>query len=142
MTSVLTENADIKNFFEKKMCKDVCDYMCNEFLPNNKFVVNKEYPMTIKHEPTRTHGNTRIKVIKRTTKTILYKFVFPGCVVMRYGNASEMCDNKPHKCFPCKWRIADETYRKKIFVDGNGFEYIKPKYGEGAGDLYRVLTAK
>ena len=56
--NLINENADIKNFFEKKMCKDVCEYMC-EFAKPHLFEVGDEIDVnfTWKDDYAEEYGN-------------------------------------------------------------------------------------
>ena len=142
MTSyaVMTENADLMEFFEKKMTTDVCKYMCDNFLDKN-FIEIGEYDVYNKWNKKQKE---KINVIKRTKKFISYKICPMECLMKKtYNNNS--CDdpNIDFECSRCKVNRENKTFRKKIFTDENNNEYCKIDLDDSMGkDYYEIYSNK
>ena len=142
MTSyaVMTENADLMEFFEKKMTTDVCKYMCDNFLDKN-FIELGLYKLSYnKNTYTLNNKNSyihKINVIKKTKKFISYKIIPTKCIMKKTWN-NYSCDdpNIDFECYGCQLKREDKTFRKKIFTDDNGIEYCNIDIGDHRGKNY------
>ena len=125
MSSAISENPFLKEFLLSKIIdanvvNNIADYCVPAFASGYTYKV-------IRTDTIRGKLRTRILYIiitKRTKKQVAYKYVPQPCIMMTCKGYQESCDNLPVKCSPCKKRLADKTFRKKVFMDGN-IEYFK-----------------
>jgi len=140
MSSVITENADIKTFFESKLCKDVVGVI-NDFVGKDKIELGEYIVYYLLNDK----PQSKINVIKKTKKFISYKLIHEECPLKKYEN-KDYCEDPTIdlECDRCRRRREDKTFRKKIFIDKNdGIEYCKIDLDDGMGrDYWRIYANK
>ena len=144
MSSVIAENADIKTFFESKMCADVCNIM-TDFLGKDKFELRK-YKVYNKYNEKTTKS---VNIIKITKNFITYKLSDKECIatdkmknlLLDKYNMNLVC-NDMVKCSNCEYNDKNKTYKRKIFTTTNNSQYSKIDLYEDKKKYYRIYSKK
>jgi len=137
MTSPILENADLMNFLLKKVIdKNVVNVIVDMSKVYDKFIVGGEYPITECGGLKKINRHQNIIIVKKTKKMISYKLAKRDCTCVKHGGADVPCYEKYNKdeidlrmdprCGACIDFAADETWRKKIYVNEKGVEFIRP----------------
>ena len=142
MSSILTQNADINNFLENKMCKDVCELM-KEFLGKDKFELRK-YKVYNKYNEKTTKS---VNIIKITKNFITYKMCDKECIannkmkklLLDEYNMNLVC-NDMVKCCNCENNDKNKTYKRKIFPTANNNQYSKIDLDADNNKYYRIFS--
>jgi hypothetical protein len=135
MSSIIARNTDLNNFFEKKMCKDVCNLMLG-FLGKDKIVLGK-YQVSLYEKK----QNNYVDVIKLTKCFVFYKISPQICLMKDRLNCGFCQDpNIDVECGSCKIKREDKTFKKKIFIDKNKNEYCKIDMNDHRGDHYMIKS--
>jgi hypothetical protein len=139
MNSIFTENADIKTFFESKMCTQVCNLM-TEFVGNDKFKVG-EYKVFYKFD-NKIKRSEKINVIKISKNFITYKISTTECPIKKYYNNNK-CDDDTidFECENCRRKKENKTFKKNIFIGDDNIEYCKIDLDNNMGkDHFRIFA--
>ena len=139
--NLINENADIKNFFEKKMCKDVCEYMC-EFAKPHLFEVGDEIDVnfTWKDDYAEEYGNEcnsyQISGIYRNKYcSEVYIYEITNGVSLIYENDED--DSQPKRLFIEKDSYGDEYISFNEFERDEEISYELLNYMCEAKDIDR-----
>jgi len=130
MSSIIARNTDLNNFFQKKMCKDVCNLMLG-FLGKDKIVLGK-YQVSLYEKK----QNNYVDVIKLTKCFVFYKISPQICLMSDYCQDQ----NFDYECQRCKIKREDKTFRKKIFIYDNKNEYCKIDLDDHRKDHYMIKS--
>ena len=142
MTSVINKNAELKEFLLSKITDvNVVNMIDGLIMDYSKFVVGNSYKVERLCGWGKIKKTSHIEIVKKTKTQVLFKFRPEKCVMMAVNNATEACDNLPVKCSNCKKRLANKTFRKKIFLESD-VEYIKCDAEGISKDFNRVFANK